>query len=579
LGRLSSGNDALIDAALALGADRPGAQFNHREAATRLLVFTCGLVAPTSRHHRDAVLLAAMSQVAARLAAAQHPSGLFDSGNLESPPDSAFILEALAKAQLLLRAEARVETEGLRAILRPVLARAASAVAAGGVHTPNHRWGVCAALALVHELEPDPRYPARISEWLAEGIDQDADGQFSERSPAYSAKVVNPALLTLVERRGMDGLVAHVRRNLELTWRLTEPGGDLVTVASRRQDQRPGARVSIAEYHLPARWLARKRGDRRMAGLADWIEREFLDVLVAGPYDPNWPLPWLLADPDLAGPLPPAEKLPDDFTAEIPGSGLVRIRRGAASITLNGGADRLEGAGPASGLATNPVFLTYRRGRVVVSARMTPAFFGTGFFYADGVQSSGSGWKLRQRVDVPYHLPLPAEHRRPGGDYALSDDGRFFSKMDFRNRPKEFRTLETEVLVTERGGGLEVAIAVTGHPGVAVTLELAVPSEAEIRGAVPLADLRAPGRGSWLPRSAGGSRGQTDVTDALILREGNARIAVADDAVEFGPGSYTQPPGRMEGEEYAWLGGSLRAAGKRIYLTGTTPFRHVLKFR
>ena len=49
-----------------------------------------------------------------------------------------------------------------------------------------------------------------------------------------------------------------------------------------------------------------------------------------------------------------------------------------------------------------------------------------------------------------------------------------------------------EVQVTESGGGLEVAIAVTGHPGVAVTLELAVPSEAEIRGAVPLAELRAP---------------------------------------------------------------------------------------
>jgi len=176
---------------------------NHREAATRLLVYACGLVSPASRHHREPALLAAMADVVARLAAAQHPSGLFDSGNLESPPDTAFILEALAKVQLLLRAEARAETEALRAVLLPVLRRAAAAVAAGGVHTPNHRWGVCAALALVHEIEPDPRYPARISEWLAEGIDQDADGQYSERSPAYSAKVVNPALLTLIEREGL----------------------------------------------------------------------------------------------------------------------------------------------------------------------------------------------------------------------------------------------------------------------------------------------------------------------------------------------------------------------------------------
>lgn len=577
--KLAAGNDSLIRAALASGTDRPGAVLNHREAATRLLVYACGLVSPASRHHREPALLAAMADVVARLAAAQHPSGLFDSGNLESPPDTAFILEALAKVQLLLRAEARAETEALRAVLLPVLRRAAAAVAAGGVHTPNHRWGVCAALALVHEIEPDPRYPARISEWLAEGIDQDADGQYSERSPAYSAKVVNPALLTLIEREGLEALASNVRRNLELTWLLTEPDGEVVTLASRRQDQRPGARVSIAEYHLPARWLARKRGDRRMAGLAAWIEREFLEVLVAGPYDPNWPLPWLLSDPDLAGPLPPAEKLPDDFAAEIPGSGLLRIRRGAVSITVSGGADRLEGVGPASGLATNPVFLTYRRGRAVVSARMTPAFFGTGFFYARGVERAGSGWILRQRVDVPYHLPLPPQRRRPDGDYALTDDGRFFSKMDFGNRPKDFRTLETEISISERGGVLEVAIAVTGHPGVAVTLELAVPAEAEVNGVVPLAELRASGRGSWLPRSGSGPRGQLDAGDAYILREGNAKVAVGTDALEVGPGSFVQPPGRMEGEEYTWIGGSLRASGKRIYLTGTTPFRHRLSFR
>lgn len=580
LERLVAGNDALIAAARALPPDDRGAAFSDREAATRLLVYACGLVAPGSRYHHDAGHLAAMIAVADRLAEVQHPSGLFDSGNLESPPDSGFILEALAKTLQLLRQDAQPGAEPLRERLRALVRRTAPAVAAGGVHTPNHRWGVCAALALAHHLEPDPRYPARIAEWLAEGVDQDSDGHYSERSPAYSAKVVNPAFLLLAERQGRTDLLEHVRRNLALTWWLTEPNGDVVTVASRRQDQRPGTRVSIAEYYLPARWLARRQGDARMAALVEWIERDFLEVLVSGPLDPNWPLPWLLADPDLTGPLPTPQPWPQDFTVELKGSGLVRLRRGDRTVTLYGGSDHPSGLGTGSGLATNPTFFTLRRGAARVSARLTPSFFGTGFFYSDGVRREGDQWRLHQRLAVPYHQPLPAEHRRTDGDYALSADGRFFSKMDFARRPKEYRTLEAEVSLTERDGGVTLDVVVTGHAGVPVTLELSVPNEGDLTGVTPLAELPAVRRGSWMRRGGGGApRGATDTSDAFVLREGRARLALGTDVIEFGPGHFTQPPGRMEGEDYTWVGGSLRAEGRRIYVTAVTPFRHTLTLR
>jgi hypothetical protein len=462
--------------------------------------------------------------------------------------------------------------------LRTVIERAAHGVAAGGVHTPNHRWGVCAALAAVHRLYPDPRYPARIAEWLAEGLDQDADGQFAERSPAYTAKVVLPSLLILAEALERPDLRAAVRRSLELTWLLTEANGEVVTLASRRQDQRPGARVDLAEYFLAARWLAVVEGDPRWIALVHRLETEAGEKIARGALDPNWTLPFLLEQPALAVELPPAPALPEEFGVTLPQTGMARVRRGPVSATVYGGSDAARRPGFASGLATDPTWFTFRRGQAGLAVRLAPAFFGTGWFYADGLTPTDPGWRLTQTLRVPYYLPLRPEDRRPGGDYALEADGRFHARMDFAKRPKEFRSLTTTIDIQERAGEFALTIDVSGQAGVPVTLELAFTGDGQLSGVVPLADLPRGRRGAaWLGRGGDGPR--ADTTGSFVLREGFGRFAVGGDSIEFGPGSYAQAPRGMEPESYGWMNGSLPAEGQRVYVTGVTPFRHKLVVR
>jgi hypothetical protein len=96
-----------------------------------------------------------------------NPNGTFDFGNLQSPPDSGFMVEQFFRVLKLLIQDGSSETVEFREHLKEVMLNAAEALVTGGVHTPNHRWVICAALAGVHSIYPDQRYVDRIDKWLS----------------------------------------------------------------------------------------------------------------------------------------------------------------------------------------------------------------------------------------------------------------------------------------------------------------------------------------------------------------------------------------------------------------------------
>lgn len=518
-----------------------------------LTALSAAYCAPSSRYHRSEHLVAPMEEVAATLRQNQYPDGTFDAGNLQSPPDTAFMIEQLGRAQHLLQRQEDHATTEVRSTLQAIIRSAGEALRVGGVHTPNHRWAVCAALAWTHRLYPDQRYVDRVDSWLGESIDQDADGQYSERSPNYSAHVVNPALLDIAVLLDRPKLLDYVRKNLAMTLYHVERNGEVETVASRRQDQAQAHRVLIHAYYRPYRFLAIKDGDHRFAQVARDVEANEMKHL--GRYLPDF----LLFD-ELNGSLPTPASPPTDYEKQFSHSDLVRIRRGDITATVFGGSDWHRGQGVWSGLSHNPTFFKYRKGNAILeSIRMAPAFFRTGYFRSHGLRAQEGAYHLQEERRVPYHQPLPEEYRNESGDYRMSPDGRFFSKMEFARRPKEYKSLQMNVTVREKGerGRFDMDINVGKHPDVDVAVELCFRKGGQLTGIMP----------------------KEEDEGGYVLSEGYGEYRVGADRIRFGPAAMVRPGFTMHGEQYSVHNGGIRLNGYRVYIMGVTPFRHTLRIR
>ncbi|MFC6158764.1 hypothetical protein [Kribbella jiaozuonensis] len=518
-----------------------------RTVARKARRLISGYVWGRSSYHHDTSLLEPLGWLVEQLAARQHDDGLYDVGNLHSPPDSSFAIQDVCVLYAFLDADDSAETSPLRTTLASVIRKAAPALAAGGVHTPNHRWEVSAALARAHHLFPDRRYTARIDDWLDEGIDATPDGIYSERSSTYAAEVTNPCLLTIAWLRDKPALVDYVRRNLQATLYFLEPNGEVDTTASRRQDQK-GLR-EVWWYLTQYRELALHTGDGRFTTVAKSIESRGTGEL--GDF-----LAEVLERPALAAVLPAARAVPTDFVQHFPSQASARVRRGARTATVFGGTDFHDIPMISSGLSTNPTFFKLRNGAAILdSVRLSPQFFSTGHFRSDGLQVSGKTFKLSSEVKVPYHLPLPKRYRRADGRYALTPDGRFYASMDFGHRPKQYRTLRTEIAVTEVSDGFDLTFDFAGD-------ETAYAIELCFRPGGTLAGVDA-----------------LDASGNYQLVSGTGSYTVGADRIEFGPGNGAARVAMDPGERYTYLGGSLTPDGLRVYLTGRIPGRQVLKLR
>ena len=449
----------------------------------------CGYVSKDSRYYNSSEILGRMELAANALVALQHDDGTIDllTTNFHSTPDLGFTIFPLGVAYSIMEKHKQVKYGKLPATLKHYLQRAGNALSVGGIHTPNHRWVVCAALAWIHSFFPEPKYRSRVGQWLAEKIDIDPDGQYNERSTAVYTPITNRSLIDVAKRMKIDYLYDVVRKNLDLTFYLVHSNGEVVTETSNRQDKY--LRRNMSGYYLAYNQMALLDGNSRYSGMIRYIE-ETVPTEHLG-----YMLPLFLEDASLLSPLPEPEPPPTAYHKHLKHSDMVRIREGSVDMSV---------------ITDNTTFFTYFKGDAALEAmRLSAAFFGKGQFQSQQMEKHGDSYVLSSTIYGPYYQPLPADK--------IPTDTDAWTKVPRTERMEsEVQKLETKVFITPGKGRTTVRVLVDGPENLPVTLELGFRTGGSFQNAI-----RKKGEtGSW------------------FLSDGqHAVYALGKDSIRVGPGS------------------------------------------
>ena len=463
----------------------------------------------------------------AYLAREQNSDGTIDlpTTNFHSPPDTAFAVEDLTLLYRLLQRDG-TQKESLKQ-LEIFIRRAAGAIAVGGIHTPNHRWVATGALAAAYQLFAEPAYMRRIEEWLAEGIDCNADGEYTELSNGVYNRVSNRALLAAAEVLQRSELFDAVRRNLEMMMYCVHPDGEIVTDYSRRQDRNTKARLN--GFYMPYRVLSVKDNNGQFASMADWIVEQAnlfpTEISLTGE------LTELMLHPDLREEKVARQPLPNDYVKVFSESGAARIRRKNLSATITTNSAR---------------FFSLRSGKAILEGvRVASAFFGKGQFIAPKLQNNQNNFRLEQHLDGVYYQPFSKGEGIPNPNWSALDR----TKRKTSNQC----VLDTNVTLREVADGFEMLVNSAGTDKVPFVIEFWFRP------------------GGTLSAEKGGELIEANGT--TFLASGFARYQVGVDSLLIGPGKAEHRWANLRGAE-APVAGAIS-----LTIAGFTPFSQTIKIK
>jgi hypothetical protein len=334
----------------------------------------CAYVTPESEYYESKELLERMTIAAKQLIALQHEDGTIDliTTNFHSTPDLGFVIFPMSVAYSIIAQHGNLNYGELPLLMKKFMLKAGEALSVGGIHTPNHRWVVSAALSWLNKFFPNPKYVERIRQWLDEKIDLDPDGQYNERSTGGYSPHIDKNLIYLARNLSYDYIYEYVRKNLDMTFFFVRSNGEIATESSRRQDQYHI--VKMTSYYISYLYLALHDKSSRYSGMVDYIEKTVPSNELGGM------LSLFIEDPLLLRELPKPEPLPENYHKHFAYSDMVRIRKGDTDMSI---------------ITGNTSFFSYFKGNAALEAvRLSSAFFGKGQFESQKMEKVGDTYIL-----------------------------------------------------------------------------------------------------------------------------------------------------------------------------------------
>ncbi|MEZ5038459.1 MAG: hypothetical protein R2828_01145 [Saprospiraceae bacterium] len=532
LAKLSALNDQIVENQLPRQISRKGDRWDgglpdeyelpNAHATTWFIIYVgTAYASPNSVYFESLALEQPLERAISCLLNVQYEDGTIDlhSTNFHSTPDTAFLVNYLSPVYVCLK---RMNKPGLAAFIQKMaqfFKNAGKCLLVGGIHTANHRWVVSSALARLHSFFPSQEYVDRIDEWLSEGIDLDPDGQYTEHSVGTYSPTCNNMFITISRLLGRPELLEVVRKNLEMSLYYIQPGGEVLTDASGRQDK--AEKKYVDPYYYAYKYLAIQDKNAAFSAVCALIEAQMPEKVVRQ-------LAMLLEDKHFEKPVPSPSAIPVDYFKRFSHSGVFRIRKGETDLSV---------------IEKNPTFLSFIKGKAVMqSLRLAASFFAKAQFEAEAATVESETIILKKTVTRGYYQPFPKEKRTGDGDWEkMPRDERTLS---------EAQTLDMTVRISGKAGRVAIEMEISGTPHVPVALEMS---------------FRAGGQLSGVSKDE-------RVEDAFFLESGFGEYRVDDDVISFGPGRVTHKWSQMRGM-------LPKQDGLSVYLTGYTPFNYRMELK
>lgn len=430
-----------------------------------------------SKHYRSAELLPILEDAADALLAVQHENGSVSSinCNIESPPDASFAAHSAALVAQVGRRFGPPELAGVTEKVVLFLTRMQPSLLTGGIHTPNHRWVMAAALAKMEELFGGTAFRERAFEFLNEGLDITEYGEWTERSNAVYNSICAFYLYSVGKTFDYKPALDASRSTLRMMRYLLHSDETIATEYSGRQDRNEIARFNDW-YAVSFRLLANHYGDAELAEMARVAERH----TPAGTSQ----LLYLMLEPENMALPESGDQAPDQYTIlfggdrTVPvqqdnpyrrhtwghphGASVLRHRRGKLSVTA---------------MAAQPELLYVQYGEArLLSLKLSAGWFGIAGVSFPGIRAiSEDHYRAEILLKGSYYQPLPEHlYRDAKGSY-----------VDMPNHLRE-RTdvVELELAVEFRllDDGVDLRIISTNRKNAYLQAAMAFDSKGELTG-------------------------------------------------------------------------------------------------